>query len=184
MFRPLYELFVLYIYWNLQFLNNVIINQIKIIVPQVHVGPFAITCILFGFQSFDHERTCWSLFPKRVDIWFCFTCLFILYVDFVHDIIHYTIREVLTYKAISTPPRFIKVSVSSHESEQLCVRVLNVQSMPLYTVFFCKIFGTLSRTCFFLRFITLCIEHIHHRSVSQWLLLQFIFKYFLRKLLR
>ena len=184
MFRPLYELFVLYIYWNLQFLNNVIINQIKIIVPQVHVGPFAITCILFGFQSFDHERTCWSLFPKRVDIWFCFTCLFILYVDFVHDIIHYTIREVLTYKAISTPPRFIKVSVSSHESEQLCVRVLNVPSMPLYTVFFYRIFGTLSRTCFFLRFITLCIEHIHHRSSLKWLLLQFIFKYFLRKLLR
>ena len=122
--------------------------------------------------------------PEMCRYLFFFTCLVILYVDFVHDIIHYTIREVLTYKAISTLPRFIKVSVSSHESEQLCVRVLNVQSMPLYTVFFCKIFGTLSRTCFFLRFITLCIEHIHHRSSLKWLLLQFIFKYFLRKLLR
>ena len=91
---------------------------------------------IFAFQSFDDERTWWRLFPKRVDIWVFNTCLFIIYVDLFHDKMHYTIREVLTHKPISTPPSVIKVPVSSHESEQLCVRVLNVPIMPLHTVFF------------------------------------------------
>jgi hypothetical protein len=131
-----HPLIVVYIYWSVQFLCNEKINQIKVIVPQVYVGPFTITCILFGFQSFDLDRTWWSLFPKRVDIWVFITLLFIIYVDLCHDKIHYTLREVLTHKTISTPPCFIKVPVSSHESGQLCVRVLNVPIMLLYTVFF------------------------------------------------
>ena len=152
--------------------------------PQVYEGPFTITCILFGFQSFVHERTWWSLFPKRVDIWVFITLLFIIYVDLFHDEIHYTLREVLTHKTISTRPCFIKVPVSSHESEQLCVRVLNVPIMLLYTVFFCRIFGTLSRTCFFLRFITLCIEHIHDRSVSQMIVITIYLQIFSSKIVQ
>ena len=37
----------------LQFLNNVMINQIKVIVLQVHVGPLTITFKLFGFPIFS-----------------------------------------------------------------------------------------------------------------------------------
>ena len=48
---------------------------------------------------------------------------------------HYTIREVLAHKPISTPTRLIKVPVSSHESVRSCVCVLGVSIIPLYTVF-------------------------------------------------
>ena len=55
---------------------------------------------------------------------------------FFYDIMHYTLRDILANKPISTPPRLIKVPVSSHENERSCVCVLDVSSMPLYTVFF------------------------------------------------
>ena len=64
------------------------------------------------------------------------------YISFYHlcrcfyDIMHYTLREVLSHKLIATPPpaRLIKVPVSSHGSERSCACVLDVSIMPLYTV--------------------------------------------------
>ena len=95
---------------------------------------------------------------------------------------HYTLRDILVHKPISTPPRLIKVPVSSHENERSCVCVLDVSSMPLYTVFFLyKIFRTLSRAWLFhvlLHFLlNIYITGLSHKR----LLFQFIFKYFVRK---
>ena len=85
-----------------------------------------------------------------------------------YDIMHYTLREVLSHKLIAPPPpaRLIKVPVSSHGSERSCACVLDVSIMP-FILFYNRIFGTLSRACIFLGFITILIEHIHHRFVSQ-----------------
>ena len=54
-------------FWNLQFLNNVIINKTKVLLPQAilfrHFGfivPKALNYL--GFQSFHFERTWWRLF--------------------------------------------------------------------------------------------------------------------------
>ena len=152
--------------------------------PQVHVGPFSITCILFGFQSFDFERTWWSLFPKRVDIWVFITLLFNIDVDLFHDNIHYTLREVLTHKKMSTPPCFIKVPVSSHESEQLCARVLNVPIMPLYTVFSVGYLELFFRAWFFYALLHYVLNIYMTGPSLKWMLLQFIFQYFFGKLLR
>ena len=73
--------FIWYIYyWNLQFLNNVIINKTKVLLPLRHRWPQPILAILvrpFGFiapktlnylafQSFDFERTWWRLCYKRI----------------------------------------------------------------------------------------------------------------------
>ena len=66
-------------YWNLQFLNNVIINKTKVLLHQaqvilVDVGYSVYTLWfyysqnikLFGFPIFRFERTWWKLFQKRV----------------------------------------------------------------------------------------------------------------------
>ena len=39
------------------------------------------------------------------------------------------------YKTSLTPPCFIEVSVSNQESEWLCICVLGVSSLPIYTIF-------------------------------------------------
>ena len=72
--------FIRYIYYrNLQFLNNVIMNKSKILLPQVKVTHYPILAIMFrpfgfipcktlnylAFQFFDFERT-WWLFQKCV----------------------------------------------------------------------------------------------------------------------
>ena len=50
-------------YWKLQFLNNVIINKTKVLLPQAHV---TLADYYWAFQSFDFVRTWWRLFQKRV----------------------------------------------------------------------------------------------------------------------
>ena len=50
-------------YWNLQFLNNVIINKTKVLLPQAHV---TLADYYLVFESFDFVRTWWRLFQKRV----------------------------------------------------------------------------------------------------------------------
>ena len=56
--------FIRYIYyWNLQFLNNVIINKTKVLLPQAYV---TLADYYLAFQSFDFVRTWWRLFQKRV----------------------------------------------------------------------------------------------------------------------
>jgi hypothetical protein len=50
-------------YWKLQFLNNVIINKTKVLLPQAHV---TLADYYLAFQSFDFVRTWWRLFQKRV----------------------------------------------------------------------------------------------------------------------
>ena len=56
--------FIRYIYyWNLQFLNNVIINKTKVLFPEVYV---TLAEYYLAFQSFDCVRTWWRLFQKRV----------------------------------------------------------------------------------------------------------------------
>jgi hypothetical protein len=61
-------------FWNLQFLNNVIINKTKVLLPQGLII-FWLSCLGFiapktlnylVFQSFDFEHTWWRLFQKRV----------------------------------------------------------------------------------------------------------------------
>jgi hypothetical protein len=47
--------FIRYIYyWNLQFLNNVIINKTKVLLPQAYVN---LADYYLAFQSFDFVRT-------------------------------------------------------------------------------------------------------------------------------
>ena len=67
-------------YWNLQFLNNVIINKTNVIFPQAYMTLDVFLAILFrpfgfnaprnfnhlSFQSFDFERIWLRLFQKRV----------------------------------------------------------------------------------------------------------------------
>jgi hypothetical protein len=49
--------FIRYIYyWNLQFLNNVIINKTKVLLPQAYVT----------LTDYYFDRTWWRLFQKRV----------------------------------------------------------------------------------------------------------------------
>jgi hypothetical protein len=56
--------FIRYIYyWKLQFLNNVIINKTKVLLPQAYV---TLADYYLAFQSFDFVRTWWRLFQKRV----------------------------------------------------------------------------------------------------------------------
>ena len=56
--------FIRYIYcWNLQFLNNVIINKTKVLLPQANV---TLADYYLAFQSFDFDRTWWRLSQKRV----------------------------------------------------------------------------------------------------------------------
>ena len=73
--------FIRYIYyWNLQFLNNVIINKTEVLLPQIgdlisrfclsRLDPLVlllpITLNYLAFQSFDFQCTWWRLFQKRV----------------------------------------------------------------------------------------------------------------------
>ena len=56
--------FIRYIYyWNLHFLNNVIINKTKVLLPQAYV---TLADYYLTFQSFDFVRTRWGLLQKRV----------------------------------------------------------------------------------------------------------------------
>jgi hypothetical protein len=56
--------FIRYIYyWNFQFLNNVIINKTKVLLPQAYV---TLADYYLAFQSFDVVRTWWRLFQKSV----------------------------------------------------------------------------------------------------------------------
>ena len=56
--------FIRYIYyWNLQFLNNIIIKKTKVLLPQAYV---TLTDYYLAFQSFYFERTWWRLFQKLV----------------------------------------------------------------------------------------------------------------------
>ena len=50
-------------YWNLQFLNNIIIYKTKVLLPQAYV---TLADYYLAFQSFDFDRTWWRLFQKRV----------------------------------------------------------------------------------------------------------------------
>jgi hypothetical protein len=50
-------------YWNLQFLNNIIINKTKVLLPQAYV---TLADYYLAFQSFNFVRTWWRLFQKRV----------------------------------------------------------------------------------------------------------------------
>jgi hypothetical protein len=50
-------------YWKLQYLNNVIINKTKVLLPQAYV---TLADYYLAFQSFDFVRTWWRLFQKRV----------------------------------------------------------------------------------------------------------------------
>jgi hypothetical protein len=61
-------------YWNLQFLNNVIINKTKVLLPDL--SRFWLSCLVplvypktlnyLAFQYFDFECTWWRFFQKRV----------------------------------------------------------------------------------------------------------------------
>jgi hypothetical protein len=64
----------IYYFWYLQFLNNVIINKTKVLLPQVLVTRIGLSCLGFiapktlnylAFQSFYFERTWRRLFQKR-----------------------------------------------------------------------------------------------------------------------
>jgi hypothetical protein len=56
----LWTWFIRYIYyWNLHFLNNVIINKTKVLLPQAYV---TLADYYLAFQSFDFVRTWWRLF--------------------------------------------------------------------------------------------------------------------------
>ena len=80
-------LFIRYIhYWNLQFLNNVIINKTKVLLPWLILatlfrafGLIALKTLNYlAFHSFDVESTWWRLFQKLVvhikfDIYFIIT---------------------------------------------------------------------------------------------------------------
>ena len=68
--RHSHGLLDIFIYWNLQFLNNVIINKTKVLLLQPK-GDFDFIVSKFlnylGFQSFNFERSWWRVFQKDVE---------------------------------------------------------------------------------------------------------------------